>query len=101
MLHYFKQTCSYVPVGVLRKRLLHELHDVLLAGHKGLRAIMAKFPKKYFWTCVGTDIEEFVKTCIKCQMIKHSIQRKIGKLRPLPIFYSISMDFMMSILKVA
>lgn len=48
VLHYFKQTCSYVPVGDLRKRLLHELHDVLLAGHKGLRAIMAKFPKIIF-----------------------------------------------------
>lgn len=51
------------------------------------------------------DVEEYAKTCVKCQMTKHSTQSKIEKLRPLPIFkhnfYSISMDFMTRIPKVA
>ena len=97
-LHYFKQIRLYVPEGELRKRLLHEFHDTPLAGHKGVRATMAEFQKRYFWPCMGADVEEYVKACVKCQMAKHSTQPKIGKLRPLPIpkqnFYSISMDFM-------
>ena len=47
---------------------------------------------------MGADVEEYVKTCVMCQMSKHSTQSKIGKLRylliPNQIFYSISMDFM-------
>lgn len=103
-LHYFKQTRLYVPDGELRKRLLHEFHDTPLAGHKGVRATMAELQKRYFWPCMGADVEEYVKACVKCQMAKHSTQPKIGKLRPLPIpkqnFYSISMDFMTGIPKV-
>ena len=54
---------------------------------------------------MGADVEEYVKPCVKCQMVKHSTQSKIAKLTPLPIskqnFYSISMDFMTGIPKVA
>lgn len=104
-LHYFKQTRLYLPEAELRKRLLHEFHDTPLAGHKGVRATMAELQKKYFWPCMDVDVEDYVKTCVKCQMSKHSTQPKIGKLRPWPIpkqnFYSISMDFMTGIPKVA
>ena len=66
---------------------------------------MSELQKKYFWPCIGADVEEYVKTCVKCQMSKHSTQPKIGKLKPLPIpkqkNYSISMDFISSIPKVA
>jgi len=92
-------------MGELRKRLIHEFHDTPLAGHKKVRATMAEFQKRYFWPCKGADVEEHVKACVKCQMVKHSTQPKIGKLRPLSIpkqnFYSILMNFMTCILKVA
>ena len=65
---------------------------------------MTELQKRYFWPCMGVDVKDYVKTCVKCQMSKHSTQPKIGKLRPLSIpkqnFYSISMDFMTSIPKV-
>ena len=47
-LHYFKQTRLYVPDGELRKRMLHEFHDTLLVGHKGVRVTMAELQKRYF-----------------------------------------------------
>lgn len=54
---------------------------------------------------MGADVEEYVKACLKCEMAKHRTQPKIEKLRPLPIskqnFYSISMDFVTGIPKVA
>ena len=54
---------------------------------------------------MGANVEEYVKKCVKYQMIKHNTQPKIGKLRALPIpkqdFYLISMDFMTGVLKVA
>ena len=66
---------------------------------------MAEPHKRYFWLCMGADVEEYVKACIKCQMTKHSTQSKIGKLISLPIpkqkIYSISMDFRTDISKVA
>ena len=100
-LHSFKQTRLYIPEREFRKRLLHEFYDTPLVGHKGVRATMAELQKKYFWPCMVADVAE----CVKCQMSKHSIQPKTGKLRPLPIpkqnLYSISMDFMTGILKVA
>ena len=105
MLHNFKQTRLYVPEGELRKRLLHEFHDMPLAGHNVVCATMAELQKRYFWPCMGVNVEEYVKTCVKCEMAKHSTPPKIGTLRPLPIFkqniYSISMDFITSIPKVA
>ena len=104
-LHYFKQTRLYVPDGELRKRLLHELYDTPLTVYKKIRATIAEPHKRYFWLCMGADIEEYVKACIKCQMTKHSTQSKIRKLIPLPIpkqkIYSISMDFRTDISKVA
>jgi putative transposase len=65
--------------------------------------MMAELQKRYFWSHMGADVEEFVKTCVNCQITKHSTQPKIMILRPLPIpkqnFYSISMDFMTGIPK--
>ena len=84
-LHYFKQSRLYILQGNLKKPLLHEFHDMPLAGHKWVRTTMAELQKRYFWPCMGADVEEYVKTCIKCQMTKHSTQHRIGKLRPLPI----------------
>jgi len=65
-LHYFKQIWLYIPEGELRKRLLHEIYDTPLAGHKGVRATMAELQKRYFWLCMDADVEEYVKTCVKC-----------------------------------
>lgn len=85
--------------------MLHEFHNTPLAGHKGVCATMAKLQKRYFWPCMGADVDEYVNACVKCQMVKHSTQPKIGKLKPLPILkqknYSISMDFLTNIPKVA
>ena len=54
---------------------------------------------------MGVDIEKYIKTCIRSQMLKHLTQSKIEKLRPLSISkqknYCISMAFMTGILKVA
>jgi hypothetical protein len=100
-LHYFKQNRLYIPEGDLRKRLLYNFHDTPLAGHKGVKATLAELQRKYFWPCMGADVEDYVRTCTKCQMSKHSTQPKLGKLRPLPIpkqnFQSLSMDFLSGI----
>jgi hypothetical protein len=103
-LHYFKQTRLYLPEDDLQKKILHNFHDTPFAGHKEVKGTMAKLSRKYFWPCMGVDVKEYVRTCVKCQINKHSTQRKIRKLRPLPIpkqnFQSISMDFMSGIPKV-
>ena len=104
-IHYFKKMRLYVRVGKLKKRLLDEFHDTPLAGHKGVRTTMAELQKQYFWPYIGAEVEKYIKAYVKCQMAKHSTQPKSRKLRPLPIpkqkFYSISMNFMMGIPKVA
>lgn len=89
-LHNFKQTRLYLSAGELKKRLHHEFHDTSLARHKEVRATIAKLQKRYFWPCMGADVEEFIKICVKCQLMKHSTQLKIKKLRFLPIPKQIS-----------
>ena len=67
--------------------------------------MMAELQKTYFWLCMGADVEEYVKTCVKCQMTNYSTHPKIEKLKSLPILkqyiYSISINFMTNIPKVA
>lgn len=67
-LHCFKQTRLYIIEEELRKQLVHAFHDTPLGRHKKVCVMMAELQKKYFWPCMDTDIENYVKTCVKYQI---------------------------------
>ena len=91
-------TQLYIPdVGTMRKDLLAEHHDSLLAGHFGVAKTAALLGRHYYWPNYQKDVREFVQSCQRCGESKSSNQKKSGLLQPLPIptrrFEVITMDF--------
>ena len=69
----------------LRPAVLSEHHDSLVGGcHQGFQRTYEAIRRKYYWRRMYADIEEYVRTCDKCQRAK-SHQTKNAKLHPLPI----------------
>jgi len=61
----------YVPrAGDLRRKLLHECHDTLWAGHPGWQRTYALLKKGYFWPNMRDDVMQYTKTCLICQQDK-------------------------------
>lgn len=83
-LYYFKETRLYVPAEELKKNCFTSFTTCLWRNISSSR-YNGRTLKRYFWPCMGADVEEYIKTCVKCQMTKYSTQSKIKKLRPLPI----------------
>jgi len=95
----------YVPrAGDLRKKLLHECHDTLWAGHPGWQRTYALLKKGYFWPSMRDDVIQYTKTCLICQQDKVERAKIVGLLEPLPVplrpWESVSMDFITHLSKV-
>ena len=69
----------------LRTRLLHECHDVPLAGHLGKDKTLELVKRRFYWPGMDNDISKYVTSCDACQRNKPSQQAKMGPLKPLPI----------------
>lgn len=76
-----------VPVipRTLRAEILNSLHDSPLTGaHLGRDKCMAKLKTRYFWENMYSDIEEYVRSCPDCQLMKKgSNQHAKGLLQPI------------------
>jgi hypothetical protein len=62
-----------IPVRVIddeesKKKVMKEFHDTLWAGHRGIWATYMKIKEKFWWKGLYKDVEEFVGSCIICQM---------------------------------
>ena len=49
-------------------QVLKEFHDALWAGHRGVWATYTKIKERYWWKGLYKDVEEFVASCITCQL---------------------------------
>ena len=80
-----------------RKTVIHNNHDLVIAGHPGYTKTYAKIARAYYWPNMGSDIRKHVKECDSCQRTKSANHPPAGILRPLPIpsraWESIAMDF--------
>jgi hypothetical protein len=72
-------------VDDLRQILLKEYHDIPLSGHIGSSKVYEKLSRRWYWPKLKNDVEEYVKSCPRCQQNKPSNQKPIGLLQPLPI----------------
>src|SRR5213078_3120564 len=81
-----------------RKTVIHNNHDLAIAGHFGYIKTYAKIARAYYWPNMGKDIRKHVQECDACQRTKSANHPPIGKLQPLPIpnraWESIAMDFL-------
>jgi hypothetical protein len=75
----------YVPEAAkeMRGKLLEEYHDTPFAGHLGRDKTIAAIVEKFWWPSVYSDVEDFVKRCHKCQLMKGRHGMVAGKLMPL------------------
>jgi len=51
-------------------KILRENHDSILVGHRGMKKSYEAIKRHYKWPNMGREIEEYVKTCEKCQLNK-------------------------------
>ena len=81
-----------------RKTVIHDNHDLAIAGHPGYIKTYSRIARAYYWPNMGKDIRKHVQECDACQRTKPSNHPPIGRLHPLPIpgrpWESIGMDYL-------
>ena len=77
-----KQLC--LP-KVLRADVLRTYHDSISGGcHFGFTKTYESIRAKYWWKSIYADIENYVKTCIRCQKAKRNFHSFNPPLTPMP-----------------
>ena len=74
-----------IPNISYRNIVIHENHDLSIAGHSGFVQIYSKIARSYYWPGMSKDIRKHVKECDAYQRTKASNQSPVGELHPLPI----------------
>ena len=82
-----------VPLRVVgdsetKTQVLKEFHDTLWVGHRGIWATYTKIKERYWWKGLYKDVEEFVGSCVVCQL-----QSKIRHRDELHPTYPIAINF--------
>jgi transposase InsO family protein len=80
----FKGDVLCIPKGTLRDIILHDHHDAVSAGHRGITKTLAAIRRSYSWPMLKKDVTAYVKSCGPCQRSKAVRQAKAGLLRPFP-----------------
>lgn len=87
----------YLPESYLREILIAQNHDTAIAGHMGRDKTYELVKRYFFWPGLSQDVDNYVRTCPKCQAYKPSNRAELGLLAPLPIpkgrWDSVSLDF--------
>ncbi len=71
--------------------------------HHGERTTRMVVGKRFYWPKMKYNVENFMRTYVKCQSMKSIYKKKYGLYRPQPIlnepWENVSMDFMNQLLK--
>ena len=54
----------------LKGQILHQMHNNLLSGHLGEKKTRVKTQQRFYWYKMRDDIQQWVKTCLECQVNK-------------------------------
>ena len=60
-------------------------YDEPTKGHAGIRKIEELTKQRYWWKGMGKDIQEYVRSCPVCQVMKSDNRKKVGLLQRIPI----------------
>jgi hypothetical protein len=101
LLYYRTDECEpwrlCIPDISYRNTVIHENHNLPIAGHPDFVQIYSKIARSYYWPGMSKDIRKHVKECDACQRTKSSNQPPVGELQSLPIprrpWQSIGMDY--------
>ena len=96
-----KRVLCIPRVGSLVVDRLFEAHDTPIGAHLGRDKTLATIAKKFFWPGMVKDVEDYVKSCEKCQKTKGSKRSPLGLLypheRPQKPWEKISMDYIVQL----
>src|SRR5882757_4306597 len=70
------------------QELLHQEHDLPMAGHPGVKRMIKEITKKYDWPGMEEDVKKYVEGCQECQQNKPDRQKRKAPLNPIPIALS-------------
>ena len=82
VLHY--QGLSYVP-EIIQTKFISRHHNNPLAGHFVIEKIRELIARKYYWTTLCHDVEDYMKGCNVCLTLKVVRHKPYGDLQSLPI----------------
>lgn len=93
---YFKE--RYVVPNAKRNEVLRIYHDHgLYGGHFGSTVTYNKIASRYYWPKLHHSVNEYVSSCIQCQLIKSHRPNRQGLLMPSEVpegrWLNISIDF--------
>ena len=87
---------EYVP-QVLREKILKQLHESPLYGHRGSAALYGLLNRQFWWPDCHKDCIKYARGCESCQKNNPSTQKPYGFLQPLPApeaaFRHLTLDF--------
>ena len=83
----------WVPPGQ-RQHVLKVFHEPPAVGHPGVDRMLYSMSREVFWKGMRKDIEDYVRTCDKCQRYKHHKQAIPWLATPIPLkpFEDVSVD---------
>ena len=106
LLYFSVHGLSFVRLVVpdvlkLKEDILHDNHDIPLAGHQGYDRTYELIQRDYYWRNMAKNIREYVLSCDLCQRNKASNHLSYGLLKPLPIpdrnWEQVSIDFIVKL----
>jgi Integrase zinc binding domain len=80
----FKGDDLCIPKGTLRNIILHDHHDAVSVGHRGVSKTLAAIRRSYYWPTLKSDVTTYVRSYGPCQRSKAVRQAKPGLIRPFP-----------------
>jgi hypothetical protein len=73
----------WVPPS-LRRHVMQLYHDPPSVGHIGTRKMMATMTPMVWWSGMSSDVDNYCKTCLKCQQYKTHAARVPTSSKPIP-----------------
>ena len=82
----FKEHALVLPdYGGVREAAMYQMHNAPWAGHVGRERTKWALKQAYYWPKMDADVDEYVKSCSKCQRNKARHQSKENLLAPLSV----------------
>ncbi|WVZ86616.1 hypothetical protein U9M48_033369 [Paspalum notatum var. saurae] len=85
----------------LRKKILQEAHESVLAMHPGSNKMYQDLKQRFWWTRMKREIAKYVSECHVCKRVKADHLKPAGMLHPLNIpawkWEDIHMDFVVGL----
>ena len=60
-----------------KNKIIEYYHDSPIGGHGGLKKTYRRIKAKYSWKGLKKDVQNYIKTCLKCQLNKNKRKTKI------------------------